>query len=117
MWQISRMTKAFFYNRLQIHLTEMFHTVLSYRGLRVLADLFVKVLDSLGNAVSSILRLESVSVVKHLLLCPYLQLYAYLSRMLLTATSFSLLPNLQELKHLSKPQKNDLTLPRKASKE
>lgn len=67
----------------------MFHWVLSYRGLRVLVDLFMKVLDSLGNEVSSILRLESVSVVKHLLLCPYLQLYAYLSRMVLNATSFA----------------------------
>lgn len=69
----------------------MFHWVLSYRGLRVLVDLFMKVLDSLGYEVSSILRLESVSVVKHLLLCPYLQLYAYLSRMVLNATSFNLL--------------------------
>ena len=67
----------------------MFHWVLSYRGLRVLIDLFMKVLDSLGYEVSSILRLESVSVVKHLLLCPYLQLYAYLSRMVLNATSFA----------------------------
>ena len=67
----------------------MFHWVLSYRGLRVLVDLFMKVLDSLGNEVSSILRVESVSVVKHLLLCPYLQLYAYLSRMVLNATSFA----------------------------
>lgn len=67
----------------------MFHWVLSYRGLRVLVDLFMKVLDSLGYEVSSILRLESVSVVKHLLLCPYLQLYAYLSRMVLNATSFA----------------------------
>lgn len=67
----------------------MFHWVLSYRGLRVLVDLFMKVLDSLGNEVSSILRLESVSVVKHLLLCPYLHLYAYLSRMVLNATSFA----------------------------
>ena len=66
----------------------MFHWVLSYRGLRVLVDLFMKVLDSLGNEVSSILRLESVSVVKHLLLYPYLQRYAYLSRMVLNATSF-----------------------------
>ena len=95
----------------------MFHWVLSYRGLTVLVDLFVKVLDSLGNEVSGILRLESVSVVKHLLLFPYLQLYAYLSRMVLNATSFRLLPNLHELKHLSKPQNNDLTLPHKASKE
>ena len=46
------MTKSFLYNRLQIHLTEMFHMVLSYRGLRELADLFVKVLDSLGNQCS-----------------------------------------------------------------
>lgn len=67
----------------------MFHWVLSYRGLRVLVDLFMKVLDSLGYEVSSILRLESVSVVKHLLLCPYLQLYAYLSRMVLNATSLA----------------------------
>lgn len=67
----------------------MFHWVLSYRGLRVLVDLFMKKLDSLGNEVSSILRLESVSVVKHLLLCPYLQRYAYLSRMVLNATSFA----------------------------
>ena len=67
----------------------MFHWVLSYRGLRVLVDLFMKVLDSLGNEVSSILRLESVSVVNHLLLCPYLQLYAYLSRMVLKDTSFA----------------------------
>lgn len=69
----------------------MFHWVLSYRGLRVLVDLFMKVLVSLGYEVSSILRLESVSVVKHPLLCPYLQLYAYLSRMVLNATSFNLL--------------------------
>lgn len=67
----------------------MFHWVLSYRGLTVLVDLFAKVLDSLGNDVSGILRLESVPVVKHLLLCPYLQLYAYLSRMVLNATSFA----------------------------
>lgn len=67
----------------------MFHWVLSYRGLRVLVDLFMKVLDSLGNEFSSILRLESVSVVKHLLLCSYLQRYAYLSRMVLNATSLA----------------------------